>query len=150
VLEFNMPKHKTSSKTLLGVDALINGELHHFNQLQWEFPSSPGAQPAELAPGLPGFYTISARGRSQTIRWMEECFASGILTIQIPRKPHFLSTKTSSTIITYSQPVESVREFPTVRFQDRLMGRLSASFGFYQASLAQKETQVRSRVTLAL
>ena len=133
-------KGKIGSISPLGVNAVINGELHRCSYLQLEYPKKPNERPADLAPGIPGFYAISVRASTKTVRWMEACFESGSMTIEIQRSPLM--------VITYSKPVDAVTELPLAKLTDRLLGRLSASFGFYQASVNKKKPSNSSKLTL--
>lgn len=118
---------KIFSKSPLGLDALINGVQFHFAYLRLEYPQSPTEHLADLAPGLPGFYAISARASISAIQWLEKQFANGEMRIEI--------LKRNFPVVHYSQPVDSVTETVT----GRPAGYLSAAFGFYKAEVASND-----------
>lgn len=114
---------KVFSKSPLGLDALINGIQYHFVYLRLEYPHGPDDQVANLAPGMPGFYSISARASISAILWLEQQFVTGTLHIEI--------LKRDFPVVHYSEPVDSVCE--TV--SEGSTGYVSAAFGFYKAEL---------------
>ncbi len=124
-----MPRSKLVFQ--FGVQVVVNDQPHHFSYLRMEYPTRPGEQPAELAPGLPGFWVVVVRAKADSIRWMEACFASGVMKIEVLRKR-------PPVVVQYSQPVDSLTETPRLPNRIRLLPRLSASFGFYQVAVVNK------------
>ena len=114
---------KMFSKSPLGLDAIVNGVQYHFAYLRLEYPQGSDDHLAELAPGIPGFYSFSARASVPAIRWLERQFASGDMHIEI--------LKRDFPIVHYSGSVDSVLE----TIGEGTNGYISAAFGFYRAEV---------------
>ncbi len=119
---------KVYSKSPLGLDALINGVQYHFVHLRLEYPHNPNERVADLAPGFPGFYSISARASVSAIRWLEQQFTGGSVRIEI--------LKGNFPAVQYSQPIDYVCE--TISVHER--SYVSAAFGFYKAEVKPATT----------